>query len=466
MSLLDTLAYWLGKSGSTAKATKRRKASASITEKGALRAAGDFWSLPDDGESTPEMRWPDSIMVYGRMRREEAQVASVLRAVKMPVRRARRSIDGTGCRPEVIELVSKDLGLPVVGETKQSPRRTKGRFNFAEHVRLALTSLDYGHSVFEQVYQWDERDEYFHLRKLGWRPPRTISEWVEASDGGLVAVVQSILGGTSARLEVKDLVVYSHEREESWTGTSLLRPAYKYWLLKDQLLRLMNMTHWRNGMGIPVYVAPKLPDGTQMTPEEATKWMQDQIDAGEAIAAAIRAGDTAGASLPNGATLALKGVEGKTPDPLPAIRYYDEAMARAVLAHFLNLGGEKGTGSWALGTTFADFFTLSLQSLSDWVDDTINAHVIEDLVDANFGPDEPAPRIVSERIGAALTAEALKALVDAGVITPDEPLEVFTRDAYGLPVRDPNTARQRPADATTAAPEVPSNADPQEVANA
>ena len=180
--------------------------------------------------------------------------------------------------------------------------------------------------------------------------------------------------------------------------------------------------------------------------------VEQQIDAGLTIATSLRAGETAGASLPNGATLAMKGVEGKTPDPLPAIKYYDEQMAKSVLAHVLNLGGDQSTGSYALGDTFASIFTQSLQGISDQVDDVINAHVIEDLVDVNWGPDEPAPRLVSDRIGTALTAEALKALVDAGVITPDEKLENFTRDRYGLPVHDLATTRQ-PQPATPTNPE-------------
>lgn len=420
---------------------------APLTEKGALRESGEFWSLPDD-EQTPELRWPKNIEVYARMRREEAQVSSTLRALKMPVRRAQRRVNGAGCRPEVVRLVADDLGLPVVGEQEAAPRRTRDRFSFAEHSRLALTALDYGHSIFEQVYREPGRDGLFHLRKLGWRPPRTISKFDEAPDGGLLAIEQNMpAGGGGVRLDINRLVVYCNEREESWVGQSLLRSAYKYWLLKDQLLRLQNQTLARNGMGIPVFTAPKMPEGVQWTAEEARDWMQQQVDDGLELVKGVRAGDTAGASLANGATLAMKGVEGKMPDPLPAIKYYDEMMARSALQHFLTLG-EKS--SYALGTTFADFFTLSLQAVSDWLDDTMNAHVVEDLVDVNFGPDEPAPRIVSDRIGAALTAEALKALVDAGVITPDEPLENFTRESYGLPVHDAATARQ-PKTTTTPA---------------
>lgn len=420
-----------------------------VVEKGALREAGAYW--PDETEVTAELRWPKSVEVFGRMRREDAQVKSVLSAVKMPVRRTPRRIDGTGCRPEVVQLVAEDLGLPIVGAETVAPRRTKDRFSFSEHLRLALTELDYGSSVFEQVYRADEQSRRYHLRKLGWRPPRTIAVWDEAADGGLVAIEQNLINslakGGTIRIPVDRLVVYCNEREDSWVGSSLLRPAYKYWLLKDQLLRIQQQIMIRNGMGVPVYTAPKLPEGITMSADELKVWEQAQIDAGLEIAKSLRAGETAGASLANGATLAMKGVEGKTPDPLPAIKYYDEQIARAVLAHFLNLGGDKSTGSYALGDTFADFFTQSLQALSDQFDDVFNAHVIEDLVDVNWGPDEPAPRLVSDRIGAALTAEALKSLVDAGVIRPDDKLENFTRSRYGLPVRDPDTTR-----ATTAEP--------------
>jgi hypothetical protein len=108
-----------------------------------------------------------------------------------------------------------------------------------------------------------------------------------------------------------------------------------------------------------------------------------------------------------------------------------------VLAHFLNLGTQ--TGSWALGTTFADFFTLSLQTVATQVADVATQHIIEDLVDVNWGEDEPAPRIGFEEIGSrqAATAAAIKLLTDAGIILPDRSLEEATRLSYGLPPKDP-----------------------------
>lgn len=418
------------------------------SEKGyAATAGGSWWSAGVDEEETPELRWPLNVAVYDRMRRQDAQVISVLRAVTLPIRRTAWRLDGTGCRPEVVDLVAADLGLPVVGRQDGPPTRTRDRFSWAEHLRLALLMLAFGHSVFEQVYRIDTGG-LARLRKLGWRPPRTISKVDVAADGGLVAIEQhAAQAGGAHRMTVDRLVVYVNEREGgNWLGQSLLRSAYKNWLLKDRLLRIQAMSQDRNGLGIPVYTASKQPE--TLAPEEYQRREKEELAAGLAIAKGYRAGESAGASVPNGAALELKGVTGTLPDAEKPIRYHDEQIARAVLAHFLNLGTQ--TGSWALGSTFADFFTESLQSVALAIADTATQHVVEDLVDLNWGPDEPAPRVVFDEIGSKhpATAEAIRALVECGALVPDAPLEAHLRTAYGLPAADQGTARPREASTT------------------
>jgi hypothetical protein len=242
------------------------------------------------------------------------------------------------------------------------------------------------------------------------------------------------------------LVAYINDREGgNWLGQSLMRPAYKFWMLKDRALRVTQQTLERNGLGVPLYTASEQPES--VTGDERIEREQAEIEAGSALAQAWRAGDDSGAAIPHGADLVLRGVEGTLPDPEPIIRYYDEQIARAVLAHFLNLGTQ--TGSWALGSTFADFFTLSLQTIAMHIADIATAHVVEDLVDQNWGPDEPAPRIVFDEIGSrgAATAEAIKALVTSGAIVADDPLERAMRTTYGLPAPDPETRREVPGKA-------------------
>ncbi|MDI3331417.1 MAG: DUF935 family protein [Micrococcus sp.] len=400
----------------------------------------NWWT--EDTEKTPELRWPLNIDVYDRMRRQDAQVISVLRAVTLPIRRTTWRIDPAGARPEVVSFVADNLGLPVVGQKEEPVARTRDRFSWKDHLYHALLMLPFGHSFFEQVYRIDD-EGMARIRKLGWRPPLTVSKIEVAPDGGLVAIEQhGRVNGRTVRIPVDQLVAYVNDREGgNWLGQSLLRPAYKYWLLKDRILRVQAQAVDRNGLGIPVYEASTPPANLQ--PEDYTKRQQEEIREGLKLAKGLRSGDSAGAAIPAGAKLTMNGVTGTLPDADKPIRYYDEQIARAVLAHFLNLGTE--TGSWALGSTFADFFTLSLQTVAGQVADTASQHIVEDLVDLNFGETEPAPRVTFDEIGARhpATAESIRALIDCGAITPDAKLEQHVRTAYGLPEADPDTARPR-----------------------
>ena len=67
-------------------------------------------------------------------------------------------------------------------------------------------------------------------------------------------------------------------------------------------------------------------------------------------------------------------------------------------------------------------------------------HVVDDLVDWNYGPDEPSPQLVFDAIGARqdATSMALQQLVGAGLLTPDRRLESFVRQITGLPAAEPD----------------------------
>ena len=399
-----------------------------------------WWSGDLDAEETPELIWPASVNVYDTMRRTDSQVISVLRAVTLPIRRTGWRIDPNGASEEAVELVSQDLGLPVIGAERKAPLRTKGRFSWKHHLYLALLMLPFGHSFFEQVYRIDERGRA-RLRKLEWRPPTTISKINVERDGGLESIEQTAEIGSNAqapKIEVGRLVAYVNEREGgNWLGKSLLRPAFKDWLIKDQLLRVEAQTAIRNGMGIPVYEASKVPDGI-LSEEAIRKYIADEIAAGQQIAAEWAAGENSGSSIPNGAKVSLVGVSGNLPDVNGPIRARDEGIARAVLANFLTLGGDKSTGSYALGETFANFFVRALQTVAEDIADIANQHIVEDLIDLNFGEDAIAPRIVFDEIGSRhpATAQAVQMLVQCGAIRPTRALEEHLLTQYGLPAWD------------------------------
>ncbi|WP_182359551.1 phage portal protein family protein [Tomitella gaofuii] len=387
-------------------------------------AGGNGSASSIDDETTPELRWPANLPVYNRMRREDAQVISVLRAITLPLKRTVWRVDPNGARDEVVQHVADDLNLPIVGQPERNTGRTRGRFSWNEHLDQALLMMPYGHMFFEQVYRIDEANRV-RLRKLAPRMPLSIQEIEVARDGGLEWIEQTrdmrAVTGRRVRIPVSRLVAYVCDKEGAdWTGNSVLRQCYAPWMIKNAMLRLAPQVVQRNGMGVPIYEAPAGASDAD-------------IAKGRKMASDFQAGRRAGGAVPSGAKLSLLGISGNLPDPMPLIVYSDAQIGKSVLAHFLNLDG-KG-GSYALAGTQADAFVQSLQTRAAYIQSVANAHIVEDLVDVNFGLDERAPRLVFDEIGArhAATAEALKALRDGGLIFPDRPLEEFLRQMYGLP---------------------------------
>lgn len=431
------------------------------SETGYQSESSAWWSDVLNPGEIPDLQWPKNIEVYDKMRRTDDQVLSVLRAVTLPIRSTEWSIDGTGCRPEVTKLVADDLGLSIVGEPQRNPMRTKDRFDWDEHLRLVLLKLVFGHSFFEQVYTYNRAERRYHLRKLAWRPPRTIEKITVARDGGLESITQQPTASTTTREEppipVSALVAHVNDREGgNWFGQSLLRSAYPYWLLKAKLLRVQAQTVERNGMGINVYTGSDYKDDDREG-DELRAAQKEEREAGLKAARALRSGTTAGAAVPFSAKLESMGVTGELPDAEKPLNRYDAGIARSVLAHFLTLGGDDSTGSYALGSTFAQFFVQSLQAVTKEIAGVINQHVIEDLVDANWGTEEPAPRLVFQEIGTrqALTPEGVRALMQSGAVEADDATEEYLRKLFTMPAKDKSTTRKLPTSGTGTAPGTP-----------
>jgi hypothetical protein len=407
-----------------------------------------WWGYVGDDDPTPELQWPHSVATYRNMMRD-AQVKSVIRAVTMPVQQARWRLAPKNAPDEVVSFVAQNLGLPIVGVTDEPlpVPRERDRFSWGQHLAWALRSVVYGHMFFEQVYREDPADpNRYWLRKLAPRWPGSLSAINVARDGGLESIEQRGVARPGrpvlepVQIPVQLLVAYVNEREGGlWQGESLLRPAYKHWILKDQGLRTWSGTIDRNGMGVPHYTAG---------PEE------EDLASGEKLARSYRSGSASGGAGPNGSRMELLGVQGQLPNIDAFERYQDELIARAVLAHFMNLGQQQGTGSFALGASFMDFFIMSLDALAGMVRDVATMHVVEDLVDLNFGEDVPAPVVVNDPIGQNPNSivTAVQTLIAAGAIFPDPALDAFVRQVVGLPPKAPLPGATTPAGAAAPPP--------------
>lgn len=399
----------------------------------------------DTSEQVPELAWPLSIRVYDSMI-TDGQVAGVMDGLTGPIRAFRWSIDPNGAREEVYLEIARQFGLPVLGREPEPQGRLRGRFDHDEHLRHALTALRYGHYFANIVggYPDEVLDPLWKLRKLSPRMPSTISQIKVASDGGLEAIVQYGTGKPgepiAPEIPVSELVAYVWDKEGSnWFGRSILRACYKHWLIKDRLLRVDAIKHERNGMGIP----------TMETKRELSKGHMEMLGT---MAQQVRSGEASGGALPPDVSLHMRGVEGSLPDTLGSIRYHDEMIAKRLLQLWMNLGGDAKSGNRALGDTFVDQAGLSQIAVAKWYANITTAHVIEDIVDWNWGEDEAAPRLVFERTeDEGLALADLAQLVEKGIITVDAELEAFLRERYQLPPKPEATV------VAPAAPEVKPN---------
>jgi len=443
----------------------------STTETGHPGGMGASWD-PHTGpsfvassyETTLELAFPYNLAVYDRMRREDGQIGSLLRAINQPILKTPWRLNTDGVDPAVAKFVETELGLLAPGKARQQ-RRREG-IVWKEHLRQALLCLPFGFMPFELTYIVGPPTaeqaaagidgDVAHIRKLAPRLPRTVREIRVDRDGGLGGIVQTSRGWDIAQqgarvyisttgvagfddklIPARDLVMYSHEREGAdWAGSSILRTAYKHWLLKDVLYRVGAQSVERNGMGLPIVEY----DGKKGNEAKALE-----------IASAARAGATAGVALESGVySMKLLGVEGATKDELPLVNHHDQSIGRSALAMFLNLGHDNGAR--ALGDTFVDVFTDSLNAEAGFLADIATEHIIRDLVDINFGEDEPYPTLVPDQIAGDSkdASDALATLADARLITPDDKLEAEIRRRRGLPEADKASAR--PADAPGALP--------------
>lgn len=388
----------------------------------------------------PELRFPDSAVVYDAMR-NETHLAGVLEALVQPIADAEWKLDGTGVPENVTAFVRTELKLP----TEESPlsHTYHNGVDIIDHiVEMIETMLIYGFSCAEQVYDVSEptpeqlllgagvqvpgtdKRLVAHLRKLSPRPPRTITEIETERDGGLKSIHQTpleydgpLLEGTE--IERDQLVFYTHKRKgAAWEGESLLRPAYRSWALKDIYMRLDARAVDRHSSGY-----------WKVTSDDARR-----LDELEGKLAEVQSGERGVIGHDANDTVELMGLSGSIVDIISRLQYLDREMSRSALAMFLDLGID-GQGNRALGEVHLRVFYRKIAAVAKYAARIVTEHVIADLVRHNYPEGTPYPRLTPGDIIAQQSAnlDTIQTLVSTGLVTTDPQLEAWARSRHGMP---------------------------------
>jgi hypothetical protein len=406
--------------------------------------------LTDSMEHVSDLQWQPGggglVGVYHKMR-TDAQIQGLFLGSTLPLRRYAYVLEPNSSREEIVTKWSRDYNIPIKGQEDQPRGRRKNRFQWNSHLRLALLSVLYGHMYFEQVGEIGA-DGLWHCRKLGPRMPQSIQEIRLDRTGGLRSIVQNVnkragsgspftVLNAQQEILVNRLIAYIWEQEGGdWTGRSMLRGIYKNWLLKDRILRVGAINIERAG-GVPVIKAHKGASDADMTSYAL-------------MAQQFKVGENSGGSIPNDAELMLARAAGGE-EAVNFIKLQNEEMGRGWLMMFMNLG-QTTSGSRALGGSFIDYALNSQEAIAQFICDTFTEHMLENDADWNYAlsDDEPLPYLTYVRKDdRQMALTDLVAAADAGVITLDDQVESWIREAYRMPRRDEATERQPSTTATS-----------------
>lgn len=366
----------------------------------------------DTGEYLTKLQGQEGSRIYDEMRRSDSQVQAVLKALTLPIRKARYYVDPATDK-------SKDKEIAEIIELNLMEQMT---MTWDDTIRHALLMLPFGFSILEKV--WHVQDDLFKIRKLDPRLPMSIIEWdYDKKKKKLIGPVQQDTDGTEYSLPIEKLLVYTSEREgDNWEGISVLRSAYKPWFIKNKLEKINAIKHDRYGVGIPdIGLPPGVKEGSQ-------EWSD-----AERLGESIYAHERMYIIRPDGYTVNLltpDGGKGGT-DIIPSITYYDEMIAKAVLAMFINLGTSQ-TGSRALGGSFIELFMDSLQAYANYICEVISRFLIREYCDYNWYVNGDYPVLKVGKIK-NLDTHTITELVKAGVITSDQSVEASVREELNLP---------------------------------
>lgn len=314
----------------------------------------------------------------------------------------------------------------------------------------AMLSCDFGYVMMEKV--WMNKviggKTYTVLQKLAIRSPFDVKKWTYDAHGGPKSVVMYVKTGSDdysygveeREIPIEKLIVFTYNKEfNNIMGRSVLRPMYKHHYYKDQLYKIDAIQKERHGIGIPVIRLP-------------TNYTNDDKLAAEQLGRNLRTNERAHVVLPYGWDLAFAELKGQPVDSLKSIEVHDKAIRESILAGFS--GSDSNTKEEDLG-----LFLKATRFLADSICDAFNTYLIPELIRYNFDNVTDFPKLTVRQIGEQgdlrTMSFALRNMIGAGVIRPDDVLESHIREVFDLPMADIETVRVVAAPQAGQAPQGP-----------
>lgn len=316
-----------------------------------------------------------------------------------------------------------------------------------------LSMLIYGFSYHEIVYKVRDGDSKdpkrkskFDDGKIGWRkfPIRaqeTLFRWDIDDDGGIQAMIQidPSQGGIHTIPIEKALLFRTTTQKNNPEGRSILRNAYRSWFFKRRIEEIEAIGIERDLAGLPVAFVPPEYLSSTATPDQ-----QQVLSAITTIVQNVKRNEQEGIIFPTmydeqGHKMfdlqLLSSGGSRQFDTDKIIQRYDQRMAMSILSDFILLGHDR-VGSYALGSSKMDLWSMAVDSIAKNIAEVINQYAIPRLLKLNGMDVSRLPYLTYGEVSHVDLTEIsdfVTKLSQAGVLMPDPKLEDYLRDLAGLP---------------------------------
>ncbi len=377
-------------------------------------------------EYNAELRGLQGLEKDDHMRRGDGTVRGTLRLIKTPVLAGRWFIEPASDKK--VDVTAAEFTWKCFTEYMS--------ITWPQVLTETLLMCDFGYYMFEKVWEIRIIDGKVRAvwKKLAPRHPMDVVKWRLDPNGGPEAVEMSSPDPYDPEpiiIPIEKLVVFTFDKEAgNIEGMSVLRSAYKHWYYKEQLYKIDAIQKERHGIGVPVIKLP--PNFTQKDRTEA-----DQLGRN------LRTNERAHVVLPPNWELLFAKLEGQPVDALKSIDHHDKEIQKNVLVAFMD-GGAKDEDQV--------MFLKATRFIANIVCDVFNTYCIPQLIDYNFvraGYPKLRVRRIGEQADWRTLSFAIRNLIGANVIRPDDKLEEHFREEMDLPKVDEATIRE------TATPQAP-----------
>lgn len=406
-----------------------------IGRTGAKRWGGFFQE-----EFLRELQGRRGVEVYKEMSENSDVIGAILYAIEMLIRQAAWFVRPGGSTDKDLEAAH------FVESCRHDMSET-----WTDTISEILSFLTFGWSAHELVYKRragrsrDPRlkskysDGLIGWQKLPIRAQETLWEWRYDDNDNLLGMVQLPPPKYELiEIPIERLLLFkTKSRKGNPEGRSILRNAYRSWYFKKRIQEIEGIGVERDLAGFPVLTAP--PD-MNIWDEDDPDMAAVRVQA-EKIVQNIRRDSMEGMVKPDGWKLELLSTGGRRQfDTNAIVERYDTRIAMTVLADFVLLGHQQ-VGSFALSSDKTELFSMAVGAYLDVIAEAFNSKAIPALIDLNgdhFSSITSYPVLTHGDIeGADIQALGtfVKDMTGVGVLTPDDELEKYIREAAGLPKR-------------------------------